>query len=509
MSLSDIKGLVGTPWAILLAVFFLCASIIIHELGHFLAAKWRGLVVERFSIGFGPRLFGWTRNGVDYRVSAIPLGGYVALPQLAGVRGVEGESSSFKTEELPPLSVTNKIIVSLAGPLFNVLFAILLGAVIWMTGRPVDASQRTTTVGYVARELVEKGAVKVPGPAWEAGLRPGDRLVSIDGKSVGEWTDIAQSIATSSNFSDNGDRLTELKIVREGREMTLHVKPVLAPDNGMREIGILPEMPAVVGEVFPNSPAMRAGLLSGDRILSIDGEAIGHIFAAGKLIAKLPPSGHKLTILRGGKTLEMTLTPEMADVGAKEPRPMIGVRWAAEDKVLVHENPLAQVSNVVYMTFDVLHALINPRSDISMKDMSGPVGIAHALFLSAKEGIALLLFLVIFININLAIVNLLPIPVLDGGHIAFAIIEKIRGKPLPQKFTAASQMIFMVLLFGMMAYITLQDISREVDMAKTRKEITAAEKAPDPVFKAGKADAKNAQDSGAKEPARPETAPAK
>ena len=487
MSPSEIKELVGTPWAILLAVFFLCASIIIHELGHFLAAKWRGLVVERFSIGFGPRLFGWTRNGVDYRVSAIPLGGYVALPQLAGVRGVEGESG-YKDGDLPPLSVRDKIIVSLAGPFFNVLFAVMLGVVIWITGRPVDASLTTTTVGYVAKELVQSDNQKVPGPAWEAGLRSGDRLLEIDGEAVGEWSGVAQAVATSSGLDDKGARVTSLKILRDGREMTLSVKPILAPDNGMREIGILPAMPAVVGDVFPKSPAMRAGLRKGDRIAAIDGEPVGHILVAGRIIAKAPPVPHKLTILRGGETLEVTLTPEMADMGgAGQRRPMIGIRWAAEDKVLVHENPFVQVGNVIYMTFDVLHALVNPRSDISMKDMSGPVGIAHALFLSAKEGIALLLFLVVFININLAIVNLLPIPVLDGGHIAFAIVEEIRGKPLPPKFMAASQLFFMVLLFGLMIYITLQDIYREVDMAKVQREVKAAEKAPDPVFKSGAA----------------------
>lgn len=484
MSLSEIKSLAGAPWAILLAVFFLCASIIIHELGHFLAARWRGLVVERFSIGFGPRLFGWTKNGVDYRVSAIPLGGYVALPQLAGVRGIEGGESSFDTEELPPLSAKDKIIVSLAGPFFNILFAVLLGLVIWMTGRPVDASQRTTTIGYVARELVQDDDVKIPGPAWEAGLRPGDRLVSIDGKTVAEWTEIAQSIATSSSYTSEGTRVTELTVERDGKELNLSVKPILDSANGMREIGILPATPAVVGEVFPNSPALRAGLKKGDRIVEIDGEKIGHIFAAGKIIAKLPPVPHTMKIRRGTTLLEMTLTPELADVGGREPRPMIGIRWAAEDKVVVHENPFVQVSNVIYMTFDVLKALVNPKSDISVKDMSGPVGIAHALFISAQESLALLLFLVIFINVNLAIVNLLPIPVLDGGHIAFAIIEKILGKPLPPRFLAASQMIFMILLFGMMAYITLHDIGREVDMARARREISASEKAPDPVFPA-------------------------
>jgi regulator of sigma E protease len=227
---------------------------------------------------------------------------------------------------------------------------------------------------------------------------------------------------------------------------------------------------------------MSAGLMPGDRILSVDGEAIGHIFTAGKLIAQTPPVPHTLSVLRGERSLEISITPELVQDGSAEPRPMIGVRWAPEPRVLVHENPFRLISGVVYMTFDVLKALLNPRSDVSVKDMSGPVGIAHALFASARESLAMLLFLVVFININLAIVNLLPLPVLDGGHIAFAIAEKLRGKPLPPRLMANSQALFIILLFSMMAYITLHDIMREFDMARTRKEIRQVQQTPDPVF---------------------------
>ncbi|MFA5258137.1 MAG: site-2 protease family protein, partial [Opitutales bacterium] len=298
MSPSDIKSLLGAPWAMILALFFLCASILIHELGHFLAARWRGLVVERFSIGFGPRLFGWTRGGVDYRISAIPLGGYVALPQLAGVRALEGESG-YVPDELPPLKAGDKIIVSLAGPLFNILFALLLGVVIWQTGRPANASEQTTAIGYAAREVRDAAGDWVPGPARAAGLMAEDKILSIDGTPVREWTDIVQAIATSSGYDAQNQRVVgvevnrkELSVERGGQILTFAVKPVLSSGTGLRDIGILPLRPAVVGEVFPNSPAMSAGLMPGDRILSVDGEAIGHIFTAGKLIAQTPPVPH-------------------------------------------------------------------------------------------------------------------------------------------------------------------------------------------------------------------------
>jgi regulator of sigma E protease len=161
---------------------------------------------------------------------------------------------------------------------------------------------------------------------------------------------------------------------------------------------------------------------------------------------------------------------------------MIGIQWKAESQVLFHQNPFTQVGNVVVMTFDVLEALVNPRSDVRVEDMSGPVGITSALIESARANILVLFFLVVLINVNLAIVNLLPIPVLDGGHITFALIEKLRGRPLPARFLAMSQTVFMLLFFALMAYITWHDIGREVKSAEFRKEARAAQNAPAPVF---------------------------
>ncbi len=480
MNLTDLKEFLDTPWAIVLGIFFLCASILIHELGHFLVARWRGLVVERFSIGFGPRLFGWEHNGVDYRVSAIPLGGYVALPQLAGVRGVEG-ASEYDAETLPPLSVWDKILVSLAGPAFNVLFALLLGSILWMTGRPVPASERTTSIGYVAQELSDADGARLPGPAWQAGLRPGDRILSIDGRSVEDWYGVAQAIATGSGQSPDGRRETVLAIDRDGQTLSLVANPVASPATGMREIGILPERAAVVGAVFPNSPAEKAGIRPGDVIVGADGHAVHHILAVGRLVSQTPPTPHTLSLRRGAETLTVALTPEIVTDNGTE-RPMIGVRWGDEPRATVYENPVKLVWNVIYMTYDVLRALVNPRSDISVSDMSGPVGITHALIVSAKTSTAMLLFFVLFINVNLAIVNLLPIPVLDGGHIVFAFVEKIVGKPVPQRLLAGSQTAFMALLLCLMAYITLHDIFREIDIFRTNREVEKAEKTPPPVF---------------------------
>ena len=142
-----------SAWSIFMVVLFFGGSIFVHELGHFLAAKWRGLHIERFSIGFGPRLFGWKRNGIDYRVSLLPLGGYVALPQLADMRGIEGESS-VDIKKMEPISYASKVIVAIAGAVFNVLFAFGLATLLFFTGQPTNERQNSVEIGYISQSTI-------------------------------------------------------------------------------------------------------------------------------------------------------------------------------------------------------------------------------------------------------------------------------------------------------------------------------------------------------------------
>ncbi len=157
-----------SAWSILMVILFFGGSIFVHELGHFLAAKWRGLHIERFSIGFGPRLFGWRRNGVDYRVALLPLGGYVALPQLADMRGIEGESS-IDAAAMKPISYSSKVIVAVAGAVFNVLFALALSCILYFTGQPTNERQSSVEIGYISETLVDEDGNTVPAPSRIAG----------------------------------------------------------------------------------------------------------------------------------------------------------------------------------------------------------------------------------------------------------------------------------------------------------------------------------------------------
>ncbi len=184
MTSDFLHTLLANVWSILLVALFFGGSIFVHELGHFLAARWRGVKVERFSIGFGPAIVSWHgRDGVEYRLAWIPLGGYVLLPQLADLGPIEGESE-VEVEKLPPVSYASKMIVFVAGALFNVLFAFGLASIIWVIGQPEPNDSATTRIGYVHRTLELPDGSSVPSPAAQAGLKAGDVIRAIDGHPV-------------------------------------------------------------------------------------------------------------------------------------------------------------------------------------------------------------------------------------------------------------------------------------------------------------------------------------
>ena len=451
--------MLSTILYIALALFALGFSIFIHELGHFIAAKKRGLIADRFSIGFGPRLFGWHRNGTDFRLSLLPLGGYVSLPQLADMGRVEGGEK--EEDKLAPISYADKMIVAVMGAIFNLIFALMLSLLLWGVGREIVKS---TSIGFVAEEIRNADGAIVPGPAYEAGIRQGDTIDTIDGKSVPDWWYFQNAIATSVGKEDGeaGRRQVEVGILRDGENMVFTVYPELVSSERMRYIGIEPETDEtsapIVIHLEPDMPAIESGLEPMDRLIKLDGEVIISGAFLNTYLSKHGDRSIDVTVERNGNELTLPIQPRTKE---GETSPRFGFAYDFQYKTeRVHYNPVEQLYRFAETMKMTLYALIHKNSDVKVKNMSGPVGIVHGLTRMAQIGFIDLLWMLALINVNLAIFNLLPIPVLDGGHMLFATISKLIGRPLPKKFMENLQGAFMILLLGFVIYVSFFDVGR-------------------------------------------------
>jgi regulator of sigma E protease len=454
-------------WSILLIILFFGGSIFVHELGHFLVARRRGVHVERFSIGFGPKIFAWRgQDGVEYRLSWLPLGGYVALPQLADMSMIEGESR-LDLEQLPPLSYATKMLVFIAGAVFNVLFAFLLACVVWLVGQPTSAELNTTKIGLVLPTIALPDGSSVPSPAFEAGFQPGDIVRAINGNRVANWPDLQQTLFASGGRAADGRPKAVFTIEREGRKLELTVYPRLAGDERMRRIGIAPAEEFFVNEVTPGSPAAQAGLQSSDQIVALDHLPVLHSSTFADYLRKNVHRPVIFTALRAGRQITLTVPPRSGANDAAE----LGLSFKSSYE-LVYPDPVTQIQDNVIMTFRVLGGLLNPQSNLDVSMLSGPVGIVRIFHATAQSDIRLVLWFTILVNVNLAIFNLLPVPVLDGGHMLFATIGRLRGRALPASFIMTAQSVFIVLLFSLILYVSFFDVRRIVRDVRTERAET-------------------------------------
>lgn len=428
--------------------------IIVHELGHFLAARWRGLVVEKFGIWFGKPLWKKTIGGVEYSLGTIPAGGFVALPQLAPMESVEGKSRHDR-ETLPSVSALDKIIVALAGPVASMALALVCAVLVWGVGRPVSEAETTTVIGYVLPD----------GPAAKAGLLAGDRILEVNNQPVTHFAgmgDMSQSVTW--NVVRSEAPIIPVKFDRNGVIKTIEVEPTLPERKGwgrskLRQIGIAPAQTPMVARVFPGSPAAEAGILPRDLITAVDGAPLlSMVSLAEYLNGREGEAPVHLAVQRGEKTLQVTVTPRVPE---GETRPRIGILW--DDRgmtVLKHPNPLQLVVGSVRTMVDTISAVFSPRSDIKAEHLSGPVGIMRIYYLlfESPDGWRLALWFSVVLNVNLALLNLLPIPVLDGGHIMLALIEAVRRKPINVRLLEIVQTGFAMLIIGYMLYVTFFDV---------------------------------------------------
>ena len=458
-------------WSIFLIALFFGGSIFVHELGHFLAARSRGVIVEQFSIGFGPALFSWKgKDGVEYRLGCLPLGGYVLLPQLADLSALEGEAKA-DVKALPPVSYLSKVIVFCAGAVFNVIFAFLLACVISIVGQRENLDTATTKIGYVTENLEMADHHTVPSPAFEAHLKAGDVVKAIDGTPINNWEGLMETLVMGSGRAADGRPKAVFTIERGGVTSDYTVYPILSGDDKNRRIGIIPGYDLIAYKVDAGSAADKAGVKVGDQILTLNGQPEMNVGLFHEDVVTNPTKAAPLTVLRDGKVLTLTLPArELAHENA-------GIDFTTGVR-LTHPSPFTQVSSEFTRTFKTLWGLLNPHSDIGLSKMSGPVGIVHIFRDAAELGLRAVLAITILININLAMINMLPVPVLDGGHILFATIGRLRGRALPVQFILAAQSVFLVLILTMIIYLSVFDVRRWArDAALDRAAAAATQQA--------------------------------
>lgn len=426
--------------------------IFVHELGHFLAARWRGLKIERFAIWFGKPIWKKKIRGVEFCLGCIPAGGYVSLPQMAPMELIEGKTEEPR-EHLPTISALDKIIVAFAGPLFSFLLALAFALVVWVVGRPVSQSETTTTIGYVLED----------GPADKAGLKAGDRVLEVDGEPVSKWGGMGDSIKWRVVRSE--DPVISVKVERDHQIRTFEITPRIQDASvwqrkNLREISIGPAQSAIVGRVHPNSPAELAGLRPGDEILSLNGQKLVHFLTIDEHVAGHPDEPVTLLIARDGKQFEKVLKPERP-VQPPEGKPDLGILYSGGGKMdLAHPKPVEQVRDSVNAMVSTFGALLSRKSDIKAQHLGGAIKIINVYYtlFESEQGWRLALWFSVLMNVNLALLNLLPIPVLDGGHIVLAILEGIRRKPVSVRLLQYLQTACAAALILFMLYIAFYDV---------------------------------------------------
>ncbi|MDQ7064287.1 MAG: RIP metalloprotease RseP [candidate division KSB1 bacterium] len=428
-----------TFFAFLLVLGFL---VFVHEFGHFIAAKLIGVRVHVFSIGFGTRLFGFKRGDTDYRISLIPLGGYV---KMAGENPTEPLAGS--PEEFASRSVLERLVIILAGPFMNLLWAVLFFMFIFMVGVDQPAFlKHEARIGWI-----EPGTV-----AEKVGLRPGDVILRINAEDVPNWE------AALARLNATLNQPIDITIQRNGQTLSfalnLSMDSVKAAEQGL---GIYPPLQPVVGDLRKGWPAEKAGLQKGDRIVGINGSPVTHWNQLTTVIHNSPGQQITLDIERNGQRMRITITPrkDEADgkgyIGMTPLQETIKVKYglltAAKESVVFNVR-------IAYLTLNYVWKVITGEQ--SGKAIGGPIAIAQFAGEAARNGFMELIRLMGLLSLQLGLLNLLPIPVLDGGHVVLLAVEGISRRPISLRMREVIQIIGVVVLLAIMTYVIFNDISR-------------------------------------------------
>lgn len=419
------------------------AAIFVHEYGHYWMARRRGLKIEGFAIGFGPKIFSWMKDGVEWSWRWIPAGGFVALPQMVTAEAIEGKSKSG--QPLPPISPWSKILVAFAGPFMNIVFAFVIATVIYFVGLPVAVNP--PIIGYVDPNSAEA----------RLGIQEGDKIVQVGDKVIESWDDVQETTILART------NVLPVVIERDGVRQTYQLTTIVSPGMGLKVLNLDPLDHPVIKEVTADSAAKEAGLKAEDVVISFAKIPIAGRDQFIKLIQARANEPTEMVIKRDNERMTLTITPKLNPATGKG---LIGAQIGSNNRLVYQvqrpgPTPWAQVKDVFDKTVSTFAALLHSKqTGVGAKDLSGPVGILAILAAYVNSDYRLALSFLVLLNVNLAFLNLLPLPVLDGGHITMAIIERIRRRPLSVKVVEYATTVFAVLLISFIIYVTVFDIKR-------------------------------------------------
>jgi regulator of sigma E protease len=431
--------------------------IIVHELGHFIMARLAGVGVERFSIGFGPVLWRFRGRETEYCLSLIPMGGYVKMmgddenPLEGGKTGTVDPAKAFNGK-----SLFARFLIVFAGPAMNFVLAVIIAALMFMVmGRPV------------APAVV--GRVTEGGSAAQAGLKTGDRVVAVDGKRAQYWEDIAHAVQAGAGRplqltvqGTDGERAVTLTPIQAKR------KDLFGDDQVVWEIGASPYNPAAIGDTVAGDPADQAKLKSGDVVTALEGQPVLSWDELAERIHQRAGQPTRLEVKRGNETLTLTVTPKKGKVPGPDGKEievgLIGIRPGGA-VMMVRSNPISAVWEGVVWASDVtlktaigLYKIVVGQLDRS--NIGGPIQIAKTAGEQARQGIVSLALFTAVISINLFLLNLLPVPMLDGGHLLFFAFEAVLGRPLSLRKREVAQQVGFALLMLLMVFAFYNDFKR-------------------------------------------------
>jgi regulator of sigma E protease len=420
-------------------LFVLGVLVFVHELGHFLAARRVGVRVLTFSLGFGPKILKFTRGDTEYCISAVPLGGYV---KMAGEN--PDDPRSGQPDEFLSKTKWQRFQILIMGPLMNIVLAVIVLAIVLSQGAHVAAYRDEAPV---------VGVVMQDSPAERAGLMVGDRILSINGDTVDTWEQLLLQVATKAN------RNVELAVARGGEKFSVSVRPEAEGRFEVGTLGVMPDTHPIVDSVIEGGPADKAGLQAKDEILFFDGEPM--VFRSQLITAISENAGRTVdvTVKRGDQTLQLRATPAprgsrgMMDmyltdrVKSFKPGPLEAVKLSVEENI--------ESSGLIFRTLAGLFT-----GETSVRQLQGPVGIAQLSGESASEGWVPLFSLMAMLSINLGILNLMPIPVLDGGHILILMLEGIARRDFSMRVKEKMLLAGFVVLMMLMVTVIYNDLTR-------------------------------------------------